>query len=406
MSENQLPVLSVSDVNRYAAKLLENDALLHNLTVRGEISGFKRHTSGHLYFTLKDDAAAIKCVMFKGQAYSLIFRPEDGMRVTVNGYVSLYQRDGSFQLYVLSMEKDGVGDLFARFMEMKALYASKGYFDAACKKEIPFLPRAVGVVTSGSGAALHDITQIIGRRFPSMPIILCPVKVQGPGSADDIARGIQMLDRSKRCDVIIVGRGGGSVEDLWAFNEVPVIEAIHACSTPIISAVGHETDFSVADFVADMRAPTPSAAAELSVPSLDAVLLGLDGQLERLTRAANSFVDIRRAKLEVLKGRASVEALRHRISTERNSLRIKRDRIEHSTASRLLAARNATDKLRSSLIAMNPERVLERGYAIVFDDAHNVVSDVHNIEKGSTLQVLLNNGSVDTIVTRIHPKEN
>lgn len=405
MSEPVKNIWSVTDLNRFASKLIENEPMLHDITVCGEISGFKRHTSGHLYFTLKDEQSAIKCVMFKGQTYSLKFRPTDGDRVSVSGYVSIYQRDGSFQLYAASMEKDGIGDLFARFMELKAEYQQKGYFDPEYKKAIPYLPKAIGVVTSGSGAALQDIRQIIGRRFPSMPIFLCPVKVQGEGAALEIAKGIETLDKAGVCDVMIVGRGGGSVEDLWAFNEVPVIEAIYACRTPVISAVGHETDFSVSDFVADLRAPTPSAAAELSVPALGEVLQGLDDHYERLNRAVSAVITSKRNRLELLKSRTSVAAIRNRVLKQRNAMQEKNDRMARCVRERYHICRSVTEKLYSALTALDPERVLERGYAIALDASNTVVSDVHSMKKDDLMTVRFASGAVETRVIQIDPEE-
>lgn len=406
MSESTRPIWSVSELNRYASGILEKEPVLHDLTVRGEISGFKRHTSGHLYFTLKDVASSIKCVMFKGETYALDFRPLDGDRVTVSGYVSIYQQNGSFQLYISSMKKDGKGDLFARFMEMKAMYKDKGYFDIAYKKSIPYLPRAIGIVTSGSGAALQDIRQIIGRRFPTMPIYLCPVKVQGEGAAEEIARGIETVDKANVCDVIIVGRGGGSVEDLWAFNEVPVIEAIHACETPVISAVGHETDFSVSDFVADMRAPTPSAAAELSVPPLDDVLQTLDERFDRMQRAMANTLTGKRDKIELLKSKASFSTIRHHVQTERTTLTMRSEKMDRCVKEKFRLCRVSTEKLYSSLNALDPERVLERGYAIVSDSFGRAINGVHETKENEVLNIRFNNGSAETQVIKIIPKEN
>ena len=263
--------LSVSQLNDYVRRSLASDPLLRGLCVTGEISNLKRHVSGHWYFTLKDEEAAINCAMFRQSAMSLRFRPENGQRVRAFGSVSLYVKTGSYQLYVDAMEPDGVGDLYMRFEALKRKLSEEGLFDAQLKKQLPFLPKGVGIVTSKTGAVVHDIAQVTWRRFPGMPLVLCPVKVQGEGAAAEIAEGLRTLDKRTDIDVIIVGRGGGSMEDLWAFNEEKVARAIAACKKPVISAVGHETDVTIADFTADVRAATPSVAAELADPVKDAL---------------------------------------------------------------------------------------------------------------------------------------
>lgn len=276
------PTFSVSELNSYVNLLFDSDNNLKDITVRGEISGFKRHTSGHLYFTLKDEKASVKAVMFKFNAGRLSFFPKDGMSVIINGHVGLFEKEGSFQLYVDSMTSVGAGDLYRQFTELKNDLERRGWFDKSAKKELPFLPSCIGVVTSASGAAIEDIRKVIGRRFPGMPILLYPAAVQGTDAAETIASAIAEADREKKADILIVGRGGGSFEDLWAFNEPAVAAAVHNCSIPVISAVGHEIDFSICDFVADVRAATPSAAAELAVPeyaSLQDVLMSLKERL-------------------------------------------------------------------------------------------------------------------------------
>ena len=276
------PVFTVSELNEYVDLMLSRDPFMGELTVTGEISAFKRHTSGHLYFTLKDDAASVRCVMFRPNALRLSFFPKDGMSVRIEGRAGLYGRDGSFQVYAERMEKTGDGALYQKFLALREELKGRGWFDESLKKPIPFLPRAVGVVTSGTGAAIEDIRNVIARRFPNMPIRLYPVAVQGEKAAGEIAAAIRQADRERRCDVLIVGRGGGSLEDLWAFNEEIVVAAVHDCTLPVISAVGHEIDFSLTDFAADLRAPTPSAAAELAVPELGKLKDGLAQSRDRL----------------------------------------------------------------------------------------------------------------------------
>ena len=277
-------VLSVTQLNEYVSTLIRNDMLLGSVSIRGEISGFKRHSSGHIYFSMKDESSVVRCVMFRQNAMSLDRSIGDGMQVTASGYASLYTRDGQFQFYVKSIEREGEGELYRRFAMLKTRLEAQGLFAKEHKKPIPMLPKCLGVVTSATGAAIQDIINITRRRYPAMDILLSPASVQGAGAAKEIADAIRLLDGSGKADVIIVGRGGGSIEELWAFNEEIVAKAIYACKTPIVSAVGHETDFTIADFAADLRAPTPSAAAELCVPEYEA----LNDELEYM-RDLSSF---------------------------------------------------------------------------------------------------------------------
>lgn len=398
-------IFSVSELNAYVGGLLGADPHLRDLTVRGEISGFKRHSSGHLYFSLKDERALVRCVMFKGQAMQLDFRPEDGMQVCISGYAALYARDGSFQVYAQSMEREGAGALYARFLALKEQLEREGYFDASHKKPIPFLPRCVGVVTSGTGAAIQDVLQIIGRRFPKMPICLCPVKVQGEGAAGEIAAGIRAMNRARTADVLIVGRGGGSIEDLWAFNEPEVARAIWESEIPVISAVGHETDFTIADFVADLRAPTPSAAAELAVPSYAdcaETLAVLDG---RLRRSLDAGLRSRRDRLHLLQNSAGFHMAAQRVSDGRFELDALRERLCRGAERTLLAKRQRLERLHGALAALNPDAVLQRGYAMICDEAGHVLSSVADVQLQEQIAVRLSDGRMTATVNNIEKKE-
>ena len=398
-------IFSVSELNAYVGGLLGADPHLRDLTVRGEISGFKRHSSGHLYFSLKDERALVRCVMFKGQAMQLDFRPEDGMQVCISGYAALYARDGSFQVYAQSMEREGAGALYARFLALKEQLEREGYFDASHKKPIPFLPRCVGVVTSGTGAAIQDVLQIIGRRFPKMPICLCPVKVQGEGAAGEIAAGIRAMNRARTADVLIVGRGGGSIEDLWAFNEPEVARAIWESEIPVISAVGHETDFTIADFVADLRAPTPSAAAELAVPSYAdcaETLAVLDG---RLRRSLDAGLRSRRDRLHLLQNSAGFHMAAQRVSDGRFELDALRERLCRGAERTLLAKRQRLERLHGALAALNPDAVLQRGYAMICDEAGHVLSSVADVQLQEQIAVRLSDGRLTATVNNIEKKE-
>jgi len=398
-------IFSVSELNAYVGALLGQDPHLRDLTVRGEISGFKRHSSGHLYFSLKDAGALVRCVMFKSQAMKLDFRPEDGMQVRIRGYASLYARDGSFQIYAQSMAEEGAGALYARFLALKERLETEGYFDPARKKTIPFLPRCVGVVTSGTGAAIQDVLQIIGRRFPNMPICLCPVKVQGEGAAEEIAAGIRTMDKHAAADVLIVGRGGGSIEDLWAFNEPVVAKAIYDCSIPIISAVGHETDFTIADFVADLRAPTPSAAAELAVPSHADAVESLGALHERLSRSLETGIARRRDRLDLLLRSAGFHAVGKRLSDGRFYLDALSERMERAVDKKTELAQRKLERFDAAFRALDPDAVLQRGYAVVSDASGMVISDVSEVRIGDAVNLRLKNGSITADVKSIEKEE-
>ena len=291
--------LTVSQLNKYISGLMEFDDLLSNVTVTGEISNFKRHSSGHLYFSIKDDKSKISCVMFKSDAYRLDFDPIDGMSVIVSGRVSVYEKNGNYQVYVKKMNEDGIGTLFERYNRLLDLLRDKGYFDQSKKKRIPYLPRKIALVTSPTGAAVRDMISVIKRRSPGVKLLVCPVLVQGDSAPLDIALMIDLINKENLADLIITGRGGGSIEELWAFNERIVAESIFNSTIPIISAVGHETDFTICDFVADMRAPTPSAAAELAVPDVEDVIFAL-------RRYKNIIIELLNQKLSFEKQKSNL----------------------------------------------------------------------------------------------------
>ncbi len=397
--------LSVSELNEYARKLLAGDPLLRNLEVSGEISGYKHHYSGHRYFSLKDENARVQCVMFRQNAIGLDFQPADGMKVTVRASASIYPQSGSFQLYVTSMRKAGQGELFARFEALKRKLMAEGLFDSARKREIPVMPRTIGVVTSQTGAAIRDIIHVARRRDPNVGIVVSPCLVQGDGAAADIVRAIERLDRQGACDVMLVGRGGGSIEDLWAFNEEIVARAIANSHTPVISCVGHETDFTIADFVADLRAPTPSAAAELAVPELDKLRASLTSVVSRLANALNTAQRMRRLRLERVCASSAVSMPdRLLIKPRREALSQLSGRLEKALPVRLERERHRLNALEASLRALDPVSVLDRGYAIVRQEGR-IVSGVRGIDAAVPLQINLSDGEIAANVTSIMPKE-
>ena len=397
--------LSVSELNEYARKLMAGDPLLRNVEVTGEISGYKHHYSGHRYFALKDVSARVQCVMFRQQAVGLDFQPADGMRVTVRASASVFVRDGSFQLYVASMRQAGQGDLYVRFEKLKRKLMAEGLFDPARKREIPAFPRVIGVATSQTGAALRDIIHVARRRNPNVGIVVSPCAVQGVGAAQEIVRAIERLNRQGECDVLLVGRGGGSIEDLWAFNEEIVARAIAASRIPVISCVGHEIDFTISDFAADLRAPTPSAAAELAVPRLDEMRASLSGLIQRLSGALASAQQIRRLRLERAMAASCLSApARALIEPRRLALRGVWERAGAAMPVLLERGRHRLNAMDASLRALNPSAVLDRGYALVLQEGR-VVTGVGGVDTGAQIGVRLSDGELTAKVLSIAPKD-
>ena len=392
--------LSVSQLNEYVRRLLAGDPMLRSLRVQGEISGFKRYTSGHLYFTLKDEEACVSCVMFRSAAETLDFRPQDGQRVTIRGSASLYPQRGQFQLYVETMQREGVGELYMRFEALKRRLTAEGLFDQAIKKEIPAYPRVIGVATSPTGAVLRDIVRVARRRDPNISILLAPTSVQGAGAAGEIVHALEQLNRQGEADVILCGRGGGSIEDLWPFNEEIVARAIRASKIPVISCVGHETDFTIADFAADLRAPTPSAAAELAVPEAAALRAAIDGLLESGAAAIERRLTLERAHLARLNASAALN-MPSRLLIERRETALERltGRMTRAAQAMPQTKRARLDGLMRALGAVNPNAVLERGYAVVRQNGQ-AVTDASALDVGDLIDVTLKNGTLGARVTR------
>ena len=384
---------------------MAGDPLLRNLEVSGEISGYKHHYSGHRYFSLKDENARVQCVMFRQQAIGLDFQPADGMRVTVRASASIYPQNGSFQLYVSAIRQAGQGDLYVRFEKLKRKLMAEGLFDPARKREIPAFPRVIGVVTSQTGAAIRDIIHVARRRNPNVGIVLSPCLVQGPGAAADIVRAMERLNRAQACDVMLVGRGGGSIEDLWAFNEEIVARAIAASPIPVVSCVGHEVDFTISDFVADLRAPTPSAAAEMTVPRLDQLRAEMDGMLVRLAGALSGGQRLRRLALEKLSATAALAApQRAVIEPRRAQLEAVARRLEAAMPMRLERCRHRLDALSASLRALNPASVMDRGYAVV-RQGERVVPRAMAADGRMPVRVCFSDGELLADITAITAKD-
>ena len=393
------PVFTVSELNEYVDLMLNHDPYLGELTVTGEISAFKRHTSGHLYFMLKDDAASVRCVMFRPNALRLSFFPKDGMSVRIEGRAGLFSRDGSFQVYAERMEKTGDGALYQKFLALREELRQRGWFEESLKKPIPFLPRAVGVVTSGTGAAIEDIRNVISRRFPNMPILLYPVSVRGEKAAGEIAAAIRKADEEQRCDVLIVGRGGGSLEDLWAFNEEIVVAAVHACSLPVISAVGHEIDFSLTDFAADLRAPTPSAAAELAVPEYATLSGRLAQDHDRLRSALLNGIARKKDRLELIVHRRGGMLAEQRLQQEQQRLDQCQEALEEGIEGQLQKQRDRMITLKARLTAADPLGALDRGFALVYGKQDDLIRRAADTSAGEGIVLRFRDGRVRADVT-------
>lgn len=447
LSENAY--LSVHSLTKYIKRKFEADPYLRNVFVKGELSNVKIHPSGHIYFTLKDDKSRIQSAMFRAAAGSLKFKPEEGMNVLITGDVNVYESSGQYQLYVQSMQPDGVGALYLAYEQLKKTLSKEGLFDARWKQRLPVLPKKIGVITAQSGAAIRDICSTLQRRYPLAEISLFPAIVQGPQAAPSIVRALELAEAQGTIDVLILGRGGGSIEDLWAFNEESVARAIFSCRIPIISAVGHETDTTIADFVADMRAPTPTAAAELAVPSREelferilerkrSIYVSLSNQIkherkrlttfqqsyplqfperlyrpfteklsgldDRLLRSRNELTTNRKADHDRLDRMLSFYSPLQRVKEENRNLALSTERMSRAMQNDL---RNKTDQFSSAirmLKALNPLEVMERGFSIVYKEG-NVANSVIGLEIGETLQVRLHDGTVDAEIKTIMMKD-
>lgn len=397
-------VYSVGQVNRYVKNMFTQDFFLQKVYVKGEVSNCKYHTSGHVYFSLKDEAGTLTCVMFAGQRRGLSFRMKDGDKVVVGGSVDVYERDGRYQLYAKEITLEGAGALYVRFLALKQELEDMGMFAQEYKQPIPRFIRRLGVVTAPTGAAVQDIRNISYRRNPYLQIILYPALVQGEGAADSIVKGIHMLDEAG-VDVIIVGRGGGSIEDLWAFNEESVARAIFECRTPVISAVGHETDFTIADFVADLRAPTPSSAAELAVDDYRSIVEAAASYGERLHRAIWGKLDLQRSRLDTCKTRFMYLSPENRIREMRQKLLDLEEEIQGAMESRIGDKRHRLAVYLERFTGLSPLRKLNQGYSYVADKNKNAVTSVEQAKVGDRLFISVTDGCMETEVRSIRKEE-
>lgn len=421
----QIRVLTVTQVNEFIKALLDGEPVLVDIIVKGEISNFTNHRTGHFYFTLKDESSAIRAVMFRSSASKLRFLPENGMKVTARGRVSAFVRDGQYQIYCDNLEPDGVGSLYIAFEQLKARLSAEGLFDESRKRPLPKIPSSVGIITSPTGAAVRDMINITRRRFPFAELILFPSLVQGEGAAPQLAEGIEFFGRTGRADVVIIGRGGGSIEDLWAFNDEKLARAVAACPVPVISAVGHETDFTITDFAADKRAPTPSAAAELAVPDtaeLERKINNIVGRMELLMskqlergyarlrlssekRALSSptvLLDEKRMTLlsdeKRLQGAAALLVTRRRGVFAGYTAKL-----ESAIARFMSAKRNVFTHTTATLEALNPMKTITRGYSAVFASDGTLIKSISQVKVGSEIRFRTSDGTVGGEVKYITP---
>ena len=383
--------VSVTDLNRYIKNKIADDEYLNNILVKGEISNFKHHYTGHMYFTLKDENSLIKCIMFKSYAQKLNFEPKDGMKVYILGSVSVFERDGVYQIYAKVMEEDRLGDLYTRYQKLKKELEEKGLFDERHKKKIPMMPKVIGVLTSQTGSVIRDIINVSTRRNPNVYIRLLPVPVQGEGAGEKIAKGIEYMNKNELADVLILARGGGSLEDLWPFNEEIVANSIYNSKIPIISAVGHETDFSISDFVADLRAPTPSAAAELAVPDVYEVKQKINTYQNRLKMSLTKKLEIMKLRYEKCMSSSVFKDPTRKINENYIKIDTYVKQLENLINKVKEKNKNKYIELVSKLDTLSPLKTLTRGYSIVEKDGKSIKS-VLELQKDDEISIRLNDG--------------
>ena len=399
----KLRALEISEVNSYVKRILVNDPILYNLKVRGEISNFKVHSSGNVYLSLKDENSKINCVIFKNN-FDKSLQINNGTKVVAKGYISVYEKDGSYQMYINEIEIEGIGNLHIEFNKLKEKLSKEGLFEAKYKKSIPKMPKAIGVVTSPTGAVIRDIINVIKRRFPKIDIKIYPVNVQGEQSKYDICEGIQFFNIQNNVDTIIVGRGGGSIEELWSFNEEIVAREVFNSKIPIISAVGHETDFTICDFVADMRAPTPSAAAEIATPSLDDIIFKLDNIKNRMGKSLNNQVNVDRYRLDSIINRINNHMDSYVIKDKIIQIDKIYDKISFDVENKVSIEKEKLIKTGTILHNLSPLATINRGYSIV-QKYGQIVNSIKEVKFKDSIDIVLKDGNIECSVEKIKNKE-
>lgn len=399
----KLRALDISEVNSYVKRILTNDPILYNLRVKGEISNFKVHSSGNVYLSLKDEKSKINCIIFRSN-FDKSLKLDDGVKIIASGYISVYERDGAYQFYINEVEIEGVGNLYIEFNKLKEKLKKEGLFDSRYKKEIPKMPKSIGVVTSPTGAVIRDIINVVKRRFPKIDVKLYPVNVQGEKSAQDICDGIEFFNHMENVDTIIVGRGGGSLEELWSFNEEIVAREIFKSKIPIISAVGHETDFTICDFVSDMRAPTPSAAAEIATPDLSDIYFKLDNIKNRMNRSLNNQVILDNEKLNNTFDKINNYMKSYIIRDKNIQLDQIYDKINFRLEQNIESSKEKLSKKGAILHNLSPLATLSRGYSIVEKDGE-VINSIENINVKDEINITLRDGRLECNINKINSKE-
>lgn len=389
--------ITVSDLNKYMKEKIAEDEYLNNILIKGEISNFKNHYTGHMYFTLKDEKSLIKCIMFKSYATKLTFMPKDGMKVMILGSVSVFERDGVYQIYARAMEEDGLGDLYTKYQELKKRLEQQGLFEEEHKMKIPMMPRVIGVLTSQTGSVIRDIINVSTRRNPNVYIRLLPVPVQGEGAAEKISNGIEYMNKNKLADVLILARGGGSLEDLWPFNEEIVAHSIYNSEIPIISAVGHETDFTIADFVADLRAPTPSAAAELAVPDIYEVKRKIETYQDRLRNSLIKKLELMNLRYEKCMSSSVFKEPLRKINDNYIKLDTCIKQIENSIKVKHEKEKTKYIELIAKLDALSPLKTLYRGYSIT-EKNNKVIKSKEELKANDLIEIRFIDGKKEAIV--------
>ncbi|HJJ18435.1 MAG TPA: exodeoxyribonuclease VII large subunit [Clostridiaceae bacterium] len=389
--------ITVSDLNKYMKEKIAEDEYLNNILIKGEISNFKNHYTGHMYFTLKDEKSLIKCIMFKSYATKLTFMPKDGMKVMILGSVSVFERDGVYQIYARAMEEDGLGDLYTKYQELKKRLEQQGLFEEEHKMKIPMMPRVIGVLTSQTGSVIRDIINVSTRRNPNVYIRLLPVPVQGEGAAEKISNGIEYMNKNKLADVLILARGGGSLEDLWPFNEEIVAHSIYNSEIPIISAVGHETDFTIADFVADLRAPTPSAAAELAVPDIYEVKRKIETYQDRLRNSLIKKLELMNLRYEKCMSSSVFKEPLRKINDNYIKLDNCIKQIENSIKVKHEKEKTKYIELIAKLDALSPLKTLYRGYSIT-EKNNKVIKSKEELKTNDLIEIRFIDGKKEAIV--------
>lgn len=399
----KLRALDISEVNSYVKRILTNDPILYNLRVKGEISNFKVHSSGNVYLSLKDEKSKINCIIFRSN-FDKSLKLDDGVKIIASGYISVYERDGAYQFYINEVEIEGVGNLYIEFNKLKEKLKNEGLFDSRYKKEIPKMPKSIGVVTSPTGAVIRDIINVVKRRFPKIDVKLYPVNVQGEKSAQDICDGIEFFNHMENVDTIIVGRGGGSLEELWSFNEEIVAREIFKSKIPIISAVGHETDFTICDFVSDMRAPTPSAAAEIATPDLSDIYFKLDNIKNRMNRSLNNQVILDNEKLNNTFDKINNYMKSYIIRDKNIQIDQIYDKINFRLEQNIENSKEKLSKKGAILHNLSPLATLSRGYSIVEKDGE-VINSIENINVKDEINITLRDGKLECNINKINSKE-